>query len=138
MLTEEHKKKIKYLNSYRYLDKEVDRKIKELETWRSKIFNVTGTMTDMPKNPNRSNTIEEGIAAIDDIESNINSDIDELVSLRRELESKINTVKDLQLRELLKCRYLDFKYFEEIAYRGSCSIRHIYRLHEKALDQLKI
>ena len=78
MLTDEHKIKIKYLNQYRYLNADIDRKIKSLEDWRSKIFNVTATMSDMPKGSNRSNVIENGVAAIDEIEGTINQDIDEI------------------------------------------------------------
>lgn len=138
MLTEEHKKKIKYLNQYKYLDKEIDRKIKELESWKSRIFNVTGTLSDMPKNPNRSNIIEKGIAVIDEIENSINQDIDDLVNLKKEIENKINTVNDLKLRELLKSRYLDCKSWEEIAFRNNITWRHVYRLHEQALDEINI
>lgn len=138
MLTEEHRRKIKYLKQYKYLNKDIDRKIKQLESWRSRIFNVTGTLSDMPKSPNRVNVIEEGITAIDEIENSINKDIDDLVGLKTEIESKINNIEDLKLRELLKCRYFDGKSWEEIAYRNGCSWRHVYRMHEKVLDLIKI
>lgn len=138
MLTSEHKEKIKYLSRYRYLNTEIDRKIKQLEDWRNKIYNVTGTLSDMPKSPNRSNVIENGIATIDEIESRINKEIDELVALRAEIENKIDEVKDLKLREILKCRYLDFKTWEEIAYRNGFTWRNAYYLHEKALNLIKI
>lgn len=138
MLTAEHKEKIKYLNQYKYLNKEIDRKIKSLEDWRNKIYNVTGTLSDMPKSKNRSNTIEEGITTIDEIEASINKDIDDLVELRKEIESKIDSIDNLKLRELMKCRYLDFKSWEEIAYKNGCSWRHVYRMHETALDLIKI
>lgn len=136
MLTEEHKIKIKYLSQYKYLNRDIDRKIKQLEDWRNKIFNVTGTISDMPKSPNRANIIEDGVIAIDEIESSINKDIDELVNLKSKIENKIESVDDLKLREVLKCRYLDFKTWEEIAYRNECSWRWIYSLHEKALDEI--
>lgn len=136
MLTEEHRTKIKYLNQYRYLNADIDRKIKSLEDWRSKIFNVTATMSDMPKGSNRTNVIENGVAAIDEIESNINQDKDDLVNLRNEIENKIEAVEDLKLRELLKCRYLDFKSWEEIAFRNNYTWQWAYKLHEKALDKI--
>lgn len=138
MLTAEHREKIKYLNQYRYLNKEIDRKIESLEFWRNKILNITGTLSDMPKSNKRSDTIADGIATINEIEENINKDIDDLVELKAEIESKINSVEDLKLRELLKCRYLDFKSWEEIAYRNGYSWRHVFRLHELALDEIKI
>src|SRR5699024_10423205 len=120
MLTDEHKLKIKYLNQYRYLDKKIDRKIKELENWKSRIFNVTGTLSDMPKNPNRTNSIEEGIATIDSIESSINQDIDNLLDIKKDIENKINSVDDIKLREILESRYFDYKRYEEIAVDNDC------------------
>ncbi len=137
MLTDKHREKIAYLNQYRYADKEIDRKIRELENWKSKIFNVTSTISDMPKGKGRVDTIATGIANISEIEERINTDIDILVNLRKNIESQINKVKDLKQKEVLKCRYLDFKKFEEIAVELKIDIRWIYRLHEKALDNLK-
>ena len=138
MLTEEHRKKIKYLSQYRYLNSEIDRKIRELEMWRGKIYNVTSTLSDMPKGKSRSNTIENGVIIITDIENNINDEIDKLVDLRKEIENKIEVIEDLKLKELLKCRYLDFKSWEEIAYKSGISWRWVYSLHEKALDEINL
>nr|DAM27380.1 MAG TPA: Protein of unknown function (DUF722) [Caudoviricetes sp.] len=134
ILTAEHKEKIKYLSQYRYLNAEIDRKIKYMESCKSKIFNVTGTLSDMPRSGNRSNVIEDGIVNINEIEQTINQDIDKLVNLRAEIESKIDTIQDLKLRELMKCRYLDCKTWEEVAYKNGYSWQHTYRLHEKALN----
>ena len=138
MLTAEHREKIKYLSQYQYLNKEIDRKIHTLEFWRNKILNITGTLSDMPKSNKRSDTIATGIATINDIEEEINKEIDELIELRKEIENKINAVDNPKLREILKCRYLDCKSWEEIAYKNNITWRHVYRLHEKALDEIKI
>jgi len=138
MLTAEHREKIKYLNQYRYTNAEIDRKIKCLEDCKSKIFNVTGTLTDMPKSKNRSNTIENGITSIDEIEQTINADIDKLLETRKDIENKIDAIIDLKLREIMKCRYLDCKTWEEIAYRNEVTWRHVYRMHEMALDLIII
>ena len=138
MLTAEHREKIKYLNQYRYLNKEIDRKIESLENWKNKILNVTSTLSDMPKSNKRSDVISDGIAIISEIEDTINKEIDNLINLKKEIENKIDQVEDPKLRELLKCRYLDCKSWEEIAYKNNITWRHVYRLHEKALDEIKI
>ena len=138
MLTAEHREKIKYLNQYRYTNAEIDRKIKCLEDCKSKIFNVTGTLTDMPKSKNRSNTIEDGIASIDEIEQTINQDIDKLLETRKDIENKIDAIIDLKLREIMKCRYLDCKTWEEIAYKNNITWQWVYKLHEKALNIIYI
>ena len=92
----------------------------------------------MPKSNKRSDMIADGIATINDIEKTINQEIDELIELRKEIENKINAVDNPKLREILKCRYLDCKSWEEIAYKNNITWRHVYRLHEKALDEIKI
>jgi len=138
MLTAEQREKIKYLNQYRYTNAEIDRKIKCLEDCKSKIFNVTGTLTDMPKSKNRSNTIEDGIASIDEIEQTINQDIDKLLETRKDIENKIDAIIDLKLREIMKCRYLDCKTWEEIAYKNNITWQWVYKLHEKALNIIYI
>lgn len=138
MLTQEHKEKIKYLNQYRYLNKEIDRKIESLENWKNKILNVTSTLSDMPKSNKRSDVISDGIAIISEIEDTINKEIDNLINLKKEIENKIDQVEDPKLRELLKCRYLDCKSWEEIAYLNGYSWRWVYTLHERALDQINL
>lgn len=139
MLTEEHKEKIKNLNQYKFINAEIERKIKYLEDCKSKIFNVTGTLSDMPKGGgNRKDTISDGIATINEIEETINQDIDELLKKRADIENKIDGIKDLKLREMMKCRYLDCKTWEEIAYKNGYTWQWAYKLHEKALDLIKI
>jgi len=138
ILTAEQREKIKYLNQYKFLNAEIDRKIRYMEDCKSKIFNVTGTLSDMPRSGNRSNVIEDGIVNINEIEQTINQDIDRLVNLRTEIENKIDTIDDLKLRELMKCRYLDCKTWEEIAYKNGYTWRNVYYQHEKALDLIKI
>lgn len=138
ILKAEHKEKIRYLSQYRYLNTEIDRKIRYMESCKSKIFNVTGTLSDMPRSGNRSNVIEDGIVNINEIEQTINQDIDKLVALRTEIESKIDTIQDLKLREIMKCRYLDCKTWEEIAYKNGFTWQWVYKLHEKALDKILI
>lgn len=138
MLTEEQKEKIKYLSQYRYLNAEIDRKVKYMEDCKGKIYNITGTLSDMPKSKNRTNTIEDGIATINEIEQTINQDIDKLLEKRAEIEAKINIIQDMKLRELMKCRYLDCKTWEEIAYKNGYTWQWAYKLHEKALDIISI
>ena len=138
ILTAEHKKKIKYLSQYKYLNADIDRKIKYLEDCKNKMYNVTGTLSDMPRSGNRSNVIEDGIANINEIEQTINRDIDELISLRTEIENTINRVRNLNYKEILKCRYLDCKKYEQIAVDKNIDLRWLYRLHEKALNAIKI
>lgn len=139
MLTDEHKEKIKNLNQYKFINAEIDRKIKYLEDCKSKIFNVTGTLSDMPKGGgNRKDTISDGIATINEIEETINQDIDRLINKRTEIENKIDSIKYLKLREIMKCRYLDLKTYEQIAVDCNYTYRQVLRIHEQGLDLINI
>jgi len=138
MLTSEQREKIKYLSEYRYLNAEIDRKIKCIENCKSKIYNITGTLSDMPKSKNRTNTIEDGISTINEIEETINQDINKLLETRTDIENKINKIRDPKLREIMKCRYLDCKTYEHIAVDCNYSYQQVLRIHESALNLIKI
>ena len=138
ILTEEHKKKIKYLSQYRYIKSDIDRKIREIEDTKSRIFNITATLSDMPKSTSRSNTIADNISKFNDFENDIKNDLDKLLRTKKSIESKINSIEDLKLREILKCRYIDCKKYEEIAVEKNIDMRWVYRLHEKGLDLIEI
>ena len=138
MLTDEQREKIKYLSKYRYINAEIDRKIREIENMKSKIYNITGTLSDMPKNHGRNDTIADCITKINEFESSINKEIDRLLEAKNDIEKKINLIKNPQLKEIMKCRYIDCKRYEQIAVDMVIDLRWLYRLHERGLDQIKI
>jgi hypothetical protein len=138
MLTDVQREKIKYLSQYRYINAEIDRKIREIENMKSKIYNITGTLSDMPKSHGRNDTIADCISKINDFENNINAEIDRLLEVKIDIEKKINSVRNPQLREIMKARYIDCKRYEQIAVDMVIDLRWLYRLHERALDQIKI
>lgn len=138
MLTEEQKNKIDYLSQYKYLGKDIDRRLKDIEIWNSRATNITATLSDLPKSNNREDVISKAVAKIDEIEQEFNNDINKLVILRKDIENKIEAVDNRILRNILRDRYLYDKTWEEIAYVNGYTWRHVYRLHEKALDEIEI
>ena len=78
------------------------------------------------------------LAKIMDMEEEINNDIDALVDLKREIKRTIERVENPEYLILLELRYLCFKRWEEIAVMMNYNIRHIYRLHDEALEKLKV
>ena len=78
------------------------------------------------------------LAKIMDMEDEINNDIDALVDLKREIKRTIERVENPEYLILLELRYLCFKRWEEIAVMMNYNIRHIYRLHDEALEKLKV
>lgn len=138
MLTVEHKKKIKYLKQLKSLDKQIDRNILELEKWQSRASKITTIMTGMPGANNVSDKICDSVANIIDLDNQINADIDKYVDLKNEILEKINSISDDRYRNILSDRYINCWTWEEIAWKNSYSWQHVYRLHEKGLDLIKM
>ena len=93
----------------------------------------------MPKNPNRAtSTMSDAVAKIIDLQAEINRDIDRLVDLKREIVSVIKTVGNAEHQTLLEKRYLCFATWEQIAVDMDYSIQHIYRIRDRALEQITV
>jgi DNA-directed RNA polymerase specialized sigma24 family protein len=131
--------KTKYLKRYVLLDREIDRKLKEVDCWRAKLSRLTPVYSSQPKGGGTIySRTEEIIIKIADMEEAINADIDKLIDLKQEIERVIDSVPNDKERLLLKYRYLDGRTFEEIAVQMHYSWRQIHRLHSRALTNLKM
>ena len=135
--TMSNKDKIKYLKRYITLDREIDRKLKEVGRLRSKLTRITQVLTAEPRG---GGTIygktEEILVKIVDLEHEIDADVDRLIEVRDSIKSIIEAVEDDRERLLLQYRYLDGRTFEEIAVQMNYSWRQIHRLHSKALTNV--
>jgi DNA-directed RNA polymerase specialized sigma subunit len=140
MKTEEQIEKIKYLSRYCFLQKEIDRKINEIEAWRSKLYRVTPVISDMPigRVHSGNDIMLTGIISVIELQERLRLKLTDLIETRDEVEASINAVDNDLFKEILKCRYMDGKTWEEIAVSNHYSWLHTHRLHEKALDQIKM
>ena len=78
------------------------------------------------RNPNHAtSTMEEAIAKIIDLQSEINRDIDRLVDLKQEITATIKTVDNNEYQTILEKRYLCFLSWEKIAVDMGYSIRNV-------------
>lgn len=136
-VTTTNQDKIKYLKRYVLLDREIDRKLKEVDCWRVKLSRLTPVYSSQPKGGGTIHSSTESIIAkIVDLEAEMNRKIDQLVDLKKSIENIIASVEDDRERMLLKYRYLDGKTFEWIAGEMNYSWRQIHRLHSKALTNV--
>lgn len=121
-----------------YLDKRIDSSIREIEKlkeYRSMLRPLTFDNIRV-QTSNISDPTAERVQKIMAIEERVGKEIDELIDLREDLKKSIYEVKDEQLRLLLQYRYIEGLSFEEIAIRMNYGIRHIWRLHGKALWEI--
>lgn len=92
----------------------------------------------MPGNKNNGTSkMEDAILKIITLQEEINSDIDVLVDLKKEIMTIIKKVENSEYRTLLENRYLSFLSWEKIAVEMKYSIQQVYRKRTEALKKIE-
>jgi lambda repressor-like predicted transcriptional regulator len=127
--------KTKHLLSQAYrIDQRINSKLEQAQSLRELAAKASATLSDMPRSGTRNvQRMEEIIAKMVDIETEINNDIDYLINTKREVMSIIKGVSKPEYQSLLELRYLCFKSWEQIAYDLNYSVSWVLKLHYKAL-----
>ena len=126
-----------YLSQAHRLDQRIDAKIAQIATLNDLATKCTSTLTGMPRNPNRGgSTMADAVAKIVDLQTEINRDIDRLVDLKREMVAVIKAVENIEYQTILEKRYLCYQTWEQIAVDLGYNVRHLYRLHDEALEKI--
>ena len=126
-----------YLGQARFLDMRINSKIQQVASLNELATKCTATISDMPRNPNRGGSrMADAVIKIIDLQEEINRDIDKLVELKREIMEVIRAVPNAEYQTVLEKRYLCFSAWEQIAVDMNYSIQHIYRLRDRALNEI--
>ena len=128
-----------YLNQAYWLDRRIDSKLEQLSALKDMVTKTTSAMTDDVVSHTRNvHSMQDVIAKIIDMQAEINADIDRLVDLKSEIMHVIKAVRNPEHQTLLELRYLCFKSWEYVAEQMGYNVRHIYRLHDEAVEQVSI
>lgn len=127
-----------YLQQAYYIDREIDCKLSQVTALRQTAAKATSTMSITPGGGYDVHRMEATIVRMVDLEAEINSDIDRLVELKREIGAKIRAVERPEYRIVLERRYLCYESWERIAVDLGYDIRHIYRIHGEALAYIAV
>lgn len=122
-----------YLKQAYSIDQRINAKIEQITSLRELTMKASATLSDMPKGTCDVHSKESIIAKMLDLENEINTDIDELVTLKKEILSVIKSVDRAEYQTLLEMRYLCFKSWEQIAVELGYSLHHLYKVHNAAL-----
>ncbi len=87
---------------------------------------------------NSGSSRERTLCKIADLEIEITCDIGAMIEAMRQIRAAVAAVDDKTCRLLLEMRYLNFRTWEDISDQLNYSERHIYRIHNEALRQIKI
>ena len=125
------------LNQAYHLDLRIESKLQQVESLRSLAAKATTAYAAEPVSGTRDvHKREEIICKIVDLQAEINSDIDRLVDLKKQLREMIEAVPNVSYRTILELRYLNFRTWEEIAVAMGYTLRNLRYMRDKAIDSL--
>ena len=126
-----------YLSQAYRIDQRINSKIEQVSSLHDLATKATSTLSDMPGSATRNvHRMEDVIVKIIDLENEINTEIDRLVDVKREITRLITEIPNPEEQTLLELRYLCFKSWEQIAVDMGYSVENTYRLHRKALRNI--
>jgi len=128
-----------YLGQAYRLDQRINSKIDQITSLSDLATKCTSTISDMPKNPSPSSSpMADIVCKIIDLQAEINTDIDRLVELKRDIVRTIKSVDNSEYQTLLELRYLCFKTWEQIAVDMGYRVRNAHTLHNEALKKVVV
>ena len=128
-----------YLSQAYRLDQRVNSKLEQVESLRALAQKVTTSYESEPVSRSRCVTsLEDTITRMIEAEADLNQTVDALVDLKMEMARYINQVENYDDQLVLEKRYLCFKTWEQIAVDMGYNVRHVYRLHDDAIENLVI
>ena len=114
------------------------KELAQLKGWSTSIS--SSNLSGMPPSSTRNTepSFVKCINKIVDLEKIINDEIDRFVELKKEIREVVNNVPDPDERLVLRCRYIEFLTWEQVAERMNYSIKQIHRIHSKALKNVVV
>lgn len=128
--------KKEWLSRYRSVCRQMESKCEEKARLRSLETKITQQLSDMPKGGNGEGKIEVMSEKIMEIDQQISEELNQLITIRAEIESAIQSEPKQVYRELLERRYIRGQYWEQIAVSMNYDYRWVLRIHGKALSML--
>ena len=131
--------KKEYLNQAYWLDRRIDSKLEQLSALKDMATRTTSVMSgEVVSHTRNVSSMQDVIVKIITMENEVNVDIDRLVDLKAEIMRVIKAVASPEHQTLLELRYLCFKPWKVIADRMDYIVRHVYRLHDEAVESITI
>ena len=128
-----------YLNQAYRLDQRIRSKQEQIAALNDLATSCSASITGMPRNPNRGGSrMADAVCKIVDLQDSIAADMQKLVELKAEIIATIKAVDCIEYQLILEKRYISGKSWPEIAVDLDYKMRHLYKLHDEALNAIKI
>ena len=130
-----------YLNQARHLETLINCRLREIDYWKDLSSSVSGMRFDgMPHSPNRPTEAPfvRCLEKIDVIQRNVEEKVAYLISLREEINARIDMLDSHEEQILLRYRYIDGFSWEEIERMMCVSKSTVHRIHGLALQNFSV
>jgi len=126
-----------YLHQAYRIDQRINSKLEQVLSLRNLAEKASTTLSNTPSGGTRNvHRMEDIVAKMMDMEAEIKADITALVDLKRDIVFSIKRVGNKEYQTLLELRYLSYWTWEEISVELHYDIRHVHRLHSRALYEI--
>lgn len=129
------KEKKQYLTNFKAINANIERLQNDLVRWWCLATKCSSDYSDIPKSSLKGN---DKIQTAVEMMERISCEIEKFIFLKNNVEDSINTIDDEDLKLILRYRYIDGLKWAEISDKMMLNIRWIYRLHNRALERIKI
>lgn len=124
------------------IEKRIDQRIAERDRLRDRAEAVRSSRPSAgprggPRGGKRRDWTD-AVVALDEADTKLAREIAELCRIKRLVAEAIDAVPVVNQRRVLEMRYRNYMTWEAIAVEIPCDIRTVYRLHGKALLQVKV
>lgn len=127
-----------YLSQAFIVNKRINSKLQQVSALRSLALKVNSTFEeDKVSTTRKQSPMEDAIVKIIDLENEINSDIDDLIEIKRKIASEISLLTDENYKMVLELRYVALMKWEEISVATDYDLRWVYRIHNKAIKEFE-
>jgi hypothetical protein len=128
-----------YLAQAYRIDQRINSKLEQLSSLRELSTKATATFSDVPSSGTRNvHRMEDVVCKIIMLEDDINTEIDRLVDLKKDICAAIGAVGDPEYQMLLELRYLCFKSWDQIAALMEYSTKYLFDIHARALKKIVV
>lgn len=126
-----------FLRSVREQDRLLRAYEQELEDLRRRVYNISSPKLGDKIQSNHLATLDEIVDKLDSQIEKVNAAWDELIDKRDNAKALIDKVEDKSARCVLYRYYILIQAWEQIAVEMNYTIRWVYKLHGKALQDLE-
>lgn len=133
-LKEQIKRRLHAYNDRSHELKQLEQQLEQLE---AVITAPRGQVMDgMPKSPGGGDAMAAVVAELIGLKEKYQTKMQQLLAAQKEVEELIDSLEDTIERQVMRCRYIEGKVWEEVCVVMNYSWKQTHRYHSRALNKL--